>query len=153
MAYAVQADVEGLIAQWTLSATSKPTSTQVGVIITDVSNEIDSLLAGLGYTVPVTAPSYFLDWLGILNAYGAAAAVLKSMFPDAAGPGETPAYAFWESRYKAGLGRLKDGSAIPAGLARSSKSLVPSTYFTRNPDEDEDLGDIAEPRIKMDKVF
>ena len=62
-------------------------------------------------------------------------------------------YQFWESRYQRALKALRDGSAIPAGLAASSAQVMPSTYFTRNPDEEEALGDIAEPFFKRSTVF
>jgi len=155
MAYAVIADVQALLPKFTLGAATKPTSTQATAIINDVSVEIDAALAGAGYAVPVTAPSWFVDYLGLVNQYGAAAAILKAMFPEAAGSADTvPAiYQFWESRYQRALKALRDGSAIPAGLAASSAQVTPSTYFTRNPDEEEDLGDIAEPFFKRSTVF
>src|SRR3954471_18491998 len=112
MAYATITDVTGLIAQFPLSVGSKPSTSQATTIMTDISSEIDVALSSAGVTVPVTTPQYFLDWLGRLNAYGAAAAVLKSMFPGATGPEETPAYAFWEARYREGLAAIRDGSAI-----------------------------------------
>ena len=155
MAYAVIADVQALFPKFTLGAATKPTTTQATAIINDVSVEIDAALAGAGYAVPVTAPSWFGDYLGLVNQYGAAAAILKAMFPEAAGSADTtPAiYQFWESRYQRALKALRDGSAIPAGLAASSAQVMPSTYFTRNPDEEEDLGDIAEPFFKRSTVF
>ena len=153
MAYAVRTDVEGLIAQFTLDANSKPTQTQADTLIDDTGDEIDVVLSSAGVAVPVTTPTYFKEALKFLNAYGAAAAILRAMFPDATGSGETPAYAFWEARYKAGLKGLKDGSHIPPGVTRSAGYVPPSTYLTRNPDEEEDLGDIAEPQFKVGQVF
>src|SRR3989304_5814371 len=97
MAYAVIADVQALLPKFTLGAATKPTATQATAIINDVSVEIDAALAGAGYAVPVTAPSWFVDYLGLVNQYGAAAAILKAMFPEAAGgTDQTPAVdAFW----------------------------------------------------------
>lgn len=154
MAYASAADVANLHAKFPTSATSKPTTTQAGFIIVDISNEIDVALAAQGVSVPVTAPQYFVDWLGILNAYGAAAAILKSMFPDATGAAESPAYAFWEKRYQEGLASLRDGSGIPPEIVGSGSNYVrPTTYLTENPDEEYDLGEIGEPFFTRDKVF
>ena len=154
-AYAALADVQGLIAKFTISASSKSTDTQAGVIITDVSAEIDSVIAGAGYAVPVTAPAWFLNALKLLNAYGAAAAVLRSMFPDRTGgeDGSSALESFYAAQYNRGLRRLATGEAIPPGLAAGSAQVTPSTYFTRNPDEEEDLGDIAEPFFKRSTVF
>ena len=155
MAYAALSDVQGLLAKFTIGASSKPTDTQAGVIITDVSAEIDSVIAGRGYAVPVAAPAWFLNALKLLNAYGAAAAVLRSMFPDRTGgeDGSSALESFYAAQYNRGLRRLATGESIPPGLAAGSAQVTPSTYFTRNPDEEEDLGAIAEPFFKRSTVF
>lgn len=153
MSYATITDVQDLIAQFPITTTSKPNTTQVTAIIADTSNEIDVRLSGAGFAVPVTTPGFFLAWLKRLNAYGAAAAVLKSMFPDAVGPGDTPAYAFWEERYQAGLKAITDGTVSPEGWAAGANQVMPSTYFTRNPDAEEVLGDIAEPMFSIGRTF
>jgi len=155
VAYAALADVQGLLGKFTLSATSKPTSTQATTIIGQISAEIDSVISAAGYFVPVASPAWFLDYLKLLNAYGAAAAVLQSMFPDRAGAADTSAalYSYYGDQYKAGINRLRTGEGIPPGLATNSASVAPSTYFTRNPDEEEDLGAIAEPFFKRNTVF
>lgn len=153
MAYTTLDDVRSLIAQFTVDASSKPAATQVQAMTEDISTEIDSVIAAAGYAVPVTAPSWWINWLALLNAYGAAATALKSMFPGASGVGENPAYAFWEQRYKDGLVRLADGSAIPPAVARSVAAVGASTYLTRNPDADEYIGDLAEPHFKVGKQY
>lgn len=146
------ADVQGLMGKFTISAGSIPTTTQAQRIIDEVSAEVDAHLLGIGVTVPVTAPAQFLGWLGLVNAYGATAAVLKSMFPAATGPAETPAYAFWEARYKAALKSIDDLSIIPGDVVATHR-IAPSTYLTRNPSIEENLGDIAEPFFKRGKSF
>jgi len=151
--YAVIADLQDLIAQFPISATSAPTTTQATTIINDTADEINARLSAAGLTTPVTTPASFLRALALLNAYGAAAAVLKSMFPDAVGPGDTPAYAFWEERYKAGLAAIANGSMSPADSVSNAGSILPSTYLTRNPDSEEALGDIAEPLFPVGKVY
>src|SRR3972149_4389188 len=135
MAYAARSDVQGLIAKFTLGASSKPTDTQATTIIAQVSAEIDSVIAGAGYAVPVTAPAWFLDALKLLNAYGAAAAVLRSMFPDRAGAGEASAALeiFYASQYNRGLRRLASGESIPPGLAAGSAQGTPGAHFPRTP--------------------
>lgn len=153
MAYAVLKDVERLIAQFEITATGTPSSTEVDRILTDMEAEVNVALAAAGYTVPATAPAFFLEWLRILVSYGTAAAVLKSRFPDVVGPGENPAYAFWESRYKAGLKGIQNGSMVPPDAGSTSAFVAPSTYLTRNPDTEEKLGDIAEPGIKIGKEW
>lgn len=152
MPYAVIGDVQGMMAQFTISATTKPTTTQAEAIIEDISYEVDTHLAAAGVTVPVTAPDYFLAWLGRVTGYGSVAAILKSMFPAASGAGETPAYAFWEARYRAALKGIDDGTLLPAGVT-STDRIGPSTYLTRFPEEEYDLGVNAEPFFKRRQVW
>lgn len=143
MTYAALSDLQGSLAYLTIGASSVPTSTQVGVILDDISDEIDTVLAGQGMAPPITAPDYFVGRLKRLNVYGAAAAVLKSFFPEARGQGENPAYAFWEARYRDGLKALRSGADIPSSITESKANLQPSGYFTRNPDAEEVLGSLA----------
>lgn len=148
--YTTLAKVQGMLPAFTLDGTSVPTSTQAQVLIDEVAAEIETVLAGAGVTVPVTTPDYFVTRLSILNAYGATAAILKAAYPEATGPGENPAYAFWESRYKMGLAALRKGEDVPLDQVQAG----PSTYFTRNPDEEEILGDLAgDHKFKIDQVF
>lgn len=156
MAYCTASDIQELIAKFSLTASSTPNTTQVADIIDQIAGEIDSVLSAQGVTVPATTPSEFTKMLEALNAYGAAAGVLKSMFPDSTGAGETPAYQFWETRYRNGLAALKDGSMIPnAVVGTSTGYLAPSTYFLNNPDteDDIDLGTAGEPFFTRSKVF
>lgn len=153
--YGTIGELQELIAQFTISASSKPNTTQATAIIQGISDEIDVALQGVGVTVPATTPAYFLNWLAALNSYGAAAAVLKSMFPDAVGPGDTPAYAFWNEWYQRGLAAIRDGSLVPVSIivVGSGSYVLPSTYLTNNPDTNEDIGIIAEPLFSIGKVY
>lgn len=155
MAYAVIADINRLIAKFAPTATSAPTLTQATELITEIDNEVNVALSSVGVNVPVTAPAYFLDWLGLAVAYGAAAAILKSMFPQSAGTSDAnPSIpAFWERRYRDALKQIRSGDAIPDEITAGGLYAAPSTYFTRNPDEEEDLGNIAEPTFKAGMVF
>jgi hypothetical protein len=154
LSYASLADVQGLMAKFTLDGASKPTVTQATAIITMVDGEINSVLAAQGVAVPVGAPTTFVESLKALNAWGAAAAVLRSMFPKERGSSDTmpSEYALYQRWYERGLDRLKSGDGIPPEVA-SGSTVGPSTYFTRNPDEEEDLGLIAEPFFTRGKVF
>lgn len=152
MTYAATADIQARVAQFTISATSKPTTTQVGLIQGDISHDINVALGSKGITTPFADDgSEFYDWLGAVEAWGTTAELLKSMFPNATGPAETPAYAYYEKRYQAAIKGILDGSLIPSTV--STSALRASTYFTRNPDSNEDLGDIAEPSFKVDKKW
>lgn len=151
--YVEVSDVKAIIAAFDVGRETNPDRLEADTIVIDTDAEINSVLDAAGLSVPVTTPSHFVDWLKALNKYGAAAAILKSMFPDAAGPGETPAYAFWEARYRNALKMFAKGQGIPDSATKGGGDLNPSTYLTRNPDVEEDLGDIAEPRAKMGRVF
>lgn len=153
MAYSEIDDVRDLLGKFALSSTTKPTEAQAIALTDQVGAEIDSVLSAAGYTVPVTAPTYFVSALKVLNSAGAAAMVLRSMFPDAAGAAATESYAFFYQWYKDGLARLRDGSGVPPEVTTNAAYVTPSTYFTRNPDEEEELGDIAEPFFTRSKVF
>jgi hypothetical protein len=153
MAYATLSEVQELIAQFPITASSAPDTTQATEIIADISDEVDVRLAGAGIAVPVDTPEYFLRWLGVLTGYGSAAAILKSMFPAAVGPGETPAYAFWEERYQAGLKAITDGEISAPDTPTGSGFVEPSTYLTRNPDTNEDIGVNAEPLFSIGKIY
>jgi hypothetical protein len=151
--YAEVSDVQGIISAFDIGRATSPDRLAADSVVIDIDAELNSVLDAAGLSIPVTTPSYFVDWLKALNKYGAAAAILKSMFPDAVGVGETPAYAFWEARYRNALKLFAKGQGIPDSAAKGGSDLSPSTYLTRNPDVEEDLGDIAEPRAKMGRVF
>jgi len=151
MAYAIIADIERLMAQINLGSLSRPNGMQVQSIIDDTEHEVNTALSSRSIDVPITIPAEFVGWLGLLVSYGATAAILKSMFPDATGPGESPAYSFWEARYRLGLKGIIDGALIPGSIPRIRK-VRPSTYFTRNPAGEEDMG-VHEPSFKRSMEF
>lgn len=132
MTYAALSDVQARM-PFTLDANSTPTSTQVADFLDEVSAEIDAVLASQGFTVPVTTPTYFVTALKKVEADGAAARALRMMFPDSRGPGETPAWSFYETAYRDSLKRWEKGLGYPKGADRGS-ALYPSTYETQNAD-------------------
>jgi len=153
MAYSDLGDVEGLLAQWDISSSTKPSSTQVQAIRQGVDDTIDGVLAGLGLTVPVTEPERFVGLLRSCSKYGTAAQVLKSMFPEERPPGAESAWKFWADEYRSIIAGLKSGGLVPHDATYSLAKPLPSTELTRNPDEVEDLGDRSELGTIMDKVF
>lgn len=155
MPYAELNEIRRLMAQFQVLATSRPTDEQANTIINDTDAEVNVHLAAAGVLVPVATPAYFVDWLSLVVGYGSCAAILKSMFPGAIGPDETPAFAFWEARYRNALKGIDDGSLIPpvVPVGPATNEILPSTYFTRNPDGEEHLGDIAEPFFKRGSIF
>lgn len=158
MPYADLDDVRGLLAKSLSNGTDfgdagAPTEVQAEAIIASVSAEIDVVLAARGITVPVTEPAYFLSSLLPVNAHGAAARILRSWFPDAVGPGEQPAYAYWQALYDGAIEAMKDGSMIPPGAPTSGQRVVAATHLTEYPDEDPDLGEQANPAFTRGKVW
>jgi len=87
MAYCTITHVRALNPKRTYNATSTPTETQVESFIIRISEEIDAILAGRGFTVPLTAPAALLAYLTHVNALGAAALAEQAMFPESAKPG------------------------------------------------------------------
>ena len=150
MAYCTTTDVNAILGVHPATSSTTPTLTQLGLMIDDISAQMDAYLKGAGIaSVPVTSSqdSTVAAFLIGVNKWGAAASFLKGMFPEATGPGENPAFAFWEKRYNNVLdGWLdKDGpKGIPANLLGGAGDANPSTYFTRNPDQEETLGDLLE---------
>lgn len=154
-AYASLANVQALLAKWPISATSKPTQTEVESFISSIAAEIDIVLAAAGVNVPVATPATFLVWLTQVNAYGAAALASAAMFPADAGtgPAGTPLSPTLRRFYESGLAALKDGSGIPPDAPRTSSGVMMSTYLTENPDVEVEDGAIAEPWFKREQVF
>jgi len=155
MAYAELSDVQALMAKLPLTDSTTPTSAQATTLIGQVSAEIDSVIAAAGYAVPVTSPGWFVTALKLLNAEGAASRILRAMFPQsrAATDGSPSEYALYARNYADGLRRLQGGNGIPPDAVTNSGSIGPSTYFTRNPMQEEDLGDISEPTFKRSQVL
>lgn len=78
--YAATSDVESLLSGVVLSATSRPTASQVANLLVLASNELDSLLSLSDYAVPIpTAASVSLEmvrsWVSIGAAYKTAMAM------------------------------------------------------------------------------
>lgn len=156
MPYATLELVQSLIAVYKIGSQSSVTVNQATHMVNAVSSEIDGVLSGAGLSTPVTTPAGFIAHLSLLNAYGTAAMILKSAFPEAAMAGSAPAYAFWEERYQSGLKALRAGKDIPTGVDSGiiENDILPSSYFTRNPDTEEELGDIEGVNwFSKDKVF
>ena len=154
MAYAQVDDVQGRMAHSAIDATSTASSDQVERFLGDCAAEINAALSVRGVAVPVTTPLWYLDDLRSINADGATALTLRAIYPDTRGPGEVPAYAYFQKRYEMALAMIKDGSTVPAGLPAGAGRTFSSNYFTRNPQEEETLGDLeGEPLFKIGQRF
>lgn len=158
MPYASPHDVQRLIARVpNIGSSSMPNSGQVTEIIADVSAEVEIHLLSAGFTIPAGLPSSFLRWVGLIVQEGTAAIVLKSAYPEsmqaANGGPVVPAYAYYEKKYQDALKLIDSGNLNIADAQNGDPVVGPSSYFTRNPDVEETLGEIAEPPFKMGAVF
>lgn len=141
MTYATNTQVQGLVGRSFasgFSASTVPTDTQVDTFRSMIYGEVNMHLSAVGYVTPISTPTDFTAWLSLVEGEGVAAMVLKAFAPesvvsDSGGP-VIPAYAFWESRYKAALKAIDDrtvdseSAAMTGGLARA--------YLTDYPDND-----------------
>jgi len=147
MAYTDTDTVNAALGVHAATASTTPTLTQLSAIITSVSSFMDGVLKAAGVSsVPVVSgdDSVFYSMLGEINKFGAASEFLKGMFPEATGPGETPAFKYWGDKYDDGIEMLRGDNGIPSPLLGGPNDISPSTYFTRNPNEEETLGDLPQ---------
>jgi len=91
----------------TIGAGSVPTTTQVEGFIDQVAAEVDSVLTGAGYTVPVTGTND----IAMLKRYVAQKAAAKTYDAGYGGFSDAPHRILeWEEEYKTFLSRLIDRS-------------------------------------------
>lgn len=158
MTYSTNAMVLGMVARvfaGGFASDTTPTSAQVDTFRTQIAAEIDMHLGGVGYVTPATSPATFTAWLSLVESEGVSAMVLKSFAPesivsDNGGP-VVPAYAFWESRYKAALKAIDDRTIVGVGAAITETGLAAS-YLYDNPDNDpftDDSTDGQQPLASM----
>jgi len=162
MAYTTLTNVKALISK-AVKATdigdgnSPMTTVQADQIVVNVQGEVDTLLSSQGVVVEVTTPAHFVSALAQLVEYGSAARILKSILPDVTGPGETPAYMYWENLYKQGRKDIKDGCLIPLDAvmvgATANAPGSTATHLTEYPEENPDQGANAAPKIVKGKVW
>lgn len=137
MAYAVISDVQGLNAKRTVySASTAPTATQVTQFIAQISAEIDAVLAQNAIATPVTSPASYLVFLGLVNAWGAAALAEAAAFPEFdGGPANTPQSMRYWGMYQSALKGINDGTMIDPATAGSGSDTLARTYRMDNTDD------------------
>lgn len=149
MAYCALSDVQALNPKRTYDDNSEPTSTQVGTLITQTAVEIDAVLQAQGYTVPITTPTNFVNFLKMVNAYGAASLAEMGMFPEISEKGSTPHWKVLWDTYKGWLKALRDGET-PFDVATLGGDA--SSFYHEMEDQD-DFPDPAFRKRYEDKVF
>lgn len=155
MAYCTITDVQGLNSQReAYSATTNPSSTEVESFITQIGNEIDSLLLGRGLVTPITTPAEFVSTLKLGNAQGAAALAEMAQFPEAQGTmgGSPHGQQLW-AMYEKFKTWLKDGN-LPTAL--SGSHVGPKSFHESTEDEETEPQDEHtwhRPRIRKNMEF
>lgn len=133
MAYATIADVEKWMpARAPFLTNSKPSATMVAGIIGDVSAELDGLLAGQGYIVPITASQAATLMSAVVSRMAAAA--VEQTAPTGSTPDSRKNYqAMSDSAVKALLaGHIQGaqrGESGDSGSVRSGPGTMASAMF------------------------
>lgn len=81
MSYATLADLRDFLPKYDITETSKPTSTQAAGYLSRVSSLLDGILAGQGYSVPITGAES-VEILRHINLLGAGYWTTRIMFPS-----------------------------------------------------------------------
>lgn len=150
--YAQAADVQARMVRIPTGAANTLTTENLDLLIEQIEGEIEMVLAGRDVFVPVTTPSWFISRLRSLACDGAAALAMKAVFPEVQGPGSSPAYAYFETRYRQGLIQLQR-MTLPSSVVTAGATLDVTTYFTRNPDLPATYGENATGLFDVDKVL
>lgn len=124
------------------------TADEVSDMIGEHEAEIDTALAFIGYSVPVTSPASLAAWLGKIATEGVAAAVLKAWYQDATGPNSESQWAQLEKRYQDALARIWAGQLAPA----QAQSGI-SSWTTDYAGEPSPFHPDADPVVTMEQVW
>jgi hypothetical protein len=156
MAYCTITNVRALNPKRTYDASSTPTETQVGTFINQISDEIDVVLEGRGFTVPVTTPAKLLAYLLHVNALGAAALAEQAMFPETTRPGTSASGANLWKQYQDALAYLRTGE-LPRGSGGSGGAIdLPFSFAEKNQateTEPTETYDWQKPKFGKNKEF
>jgi hypothetical protein len=132
-----------------LTATTSPTMAEAATIHEGITADLNAALATGGITPPVVSPAALVSWLGTVEAWGTCAAIFKVRFQDGSGINSEGAWTFWETKYQDARKLILAGGAATLG----GSPVKPSSWYTRNPDTAEDLGDQVEPGISTKMAF
>lgn len=152
MTYAQVSDVQARMVRVPTGLANALQAEHVESFITQIEGEVETILAMRDVTVPVTTPTWFVARLRSIVSDGATAIAYKSVFPESSGIGSSPAYQYWETRYRRGLTALQKGE-LPSSIVTAGLTIGPSTYFTKNPETPQDFGTLGEGLFDVDKVF
>lgn len=127
----VEALVGDVVASRTFGTGTVPTLAQVEAFLDDTASQVHTALAQGGYAIETktaltTSAPRAVDWLSLLNIYGAAALVLQTLPYEAqaaALPDAPPSRGNWfQKRFEDGLERIrKEGFLAIMGLTRTGR--------------------------------
>ena len=161
MSYCTITDVQALNSQRdTYGAATNPSLTEVNGFITQIGNELDSLLLTLSLTVPVITPAEFVGALALANAQGAAALAEMAQFPEAQGtmggsPHGQQLWAMYE-KFKTWLTGKDSSITVVGGITTILGHVSPQSSHERteaNETEPEETHDWQKPRIRKNMEF
>ena len=127
--YAALADVNALIPQSPFSGSSKPTDTAVTAFIDDVANDMDAVLANIGYVTPVVSGTSALQWLRktcALGTLGLAQAARATNVTTAVSASGREAKNIWQQLYEdrmKALANPQDPTELP-DAPRNNEQLL-----------------------------
>lgn len=133
------------------STTSTVTAEEVEALIDDHEAEVNVALSHHGYAVPVSSPAELKTWLGKIITEGVAAAVLKALYQDPAGPNSESAWSVWEKRYQDALKMIRSDDMVPAATDESGGRGVTS-WATDYAGEDSPLVAEAAPAFSAESM-
>lgn len=139
--YCTYSDVEVLLNKQ-FNASTTPTSTQVTEVITQITQEIDTIL----YVVGITAQPTDTNILGMLKkfcSFGSAGIVGISYFRNASGVSGSNADWYY-TEYKEFLQKLKDDPEI-LGIVADTESLTCANQVTDGTYSEDDMEDLIMP--------
>jgi len=114
---------------------TEPSDADIEGFLADVAGEIDAALAGLGFSLPLSATSAVA--LRGMNADGALLLALDATWPSGEGPSAaTELQKAVRSRYEKSWDRLLDGKhpATTAVEIESDPALAATDFWQENPD-------------------
>jgi len=156
MAYCTITNIQALNPKRTYGASTTPTTTQVEAFITRIAEEIDAILAGRDFTVPITAPASLLAYLTHVNALGAAALAEQAMFPETTKPGTSASGANLWKQYQEALAILRTANLPSAGSGGAGAGDLPFSFTEQNKDnetEPTENYDWQKPKFGKNKEF
>ena len=149
--YSTTDDVNTLLGPHKVTSDTSFTLANLTAVLLRLSARVDAILNSVGFApVPVVDDSsteigILLGHLKTVVSWGGAAISFKANFPEAVGPGETPAYAYWDKKWTDALIRLAARQDVPRSLFGTIYQAA--SYFSENPDQElivgQDIGLLA----------